>query len=67
MKKDIIFGDDARTRLYSGVNKLATAVRVTMGPSGQNVLIERQGAPPHLTKDGVTVAQAVQLRDKYEN
>ena len=67
MKKDIIFGDDARSRLYTGVNKLATAVRVTMGPSGQNVLIERQGAPPHLTKDGVTVAQAVQLRDKYEN
>jgi len=67
VKKDIIFGDDARSRLYTGVNKLATAVRVTMGPSGQNVLIERQDAPPHLTKDGVTVAQAIQLRDKYEN
>ncbi len=67
MKRDIIFGDDARARLLAGVNKLATAVRVTMGPSGQNVLIEREGAPPHLTKDGVTVAQAVELKDKYEN
>lgn len=67
MKRDIIFGDDARSRLFTGVNKLASAVRVTMGPSGQNVLIERQDAPPHLTKDGVSVAQAVQLRDKYEN
>ena len=67
MKRDIIFGDDARGRLYSGVNKLASAVRVTMGPSGQNVLIERQSAPPHLTKDGVSVAQAINLRDKYEN
>jgi len=67
MKRDIIFGDDARARLYTGVNKLASAVRVTMGPSGQNVLIERTDAPPHLTKDGVSVAEAVQLRDKYEN
>jgi len=65
--KDLVFGDEARSRLMEGVNLLAEAVKVTMGPKGQNVVIERSGLPPHLTKDGVTVAQSINLRDKFPN
>ena len=65
--KNLEFGDAAREKIQRGVNVLADAVRVTMGPRGQNVLIERDAGPPHLTKDGVTVAQAIDLRDRFEN
>lgn len=65
--KNLIFGDDARSRIQRGVNILADAVKVTMGPRGQNVIIERESGPPHLTKDGVTVAQSIDLRDRFEN
>ena len=65
--KNLTFGDDARVRIQCGVDILADAVRVTMGPRGQNVIIEREGGPPHLTKDGVTVAQSINLRDRFEN
>ena len=57
--KTLVFGDNARDKIAAGVNTLASAVKVTMGPSGQNVVIERPGQPPHLTKDGVTVAQNI--------
>jgi chaperonin GroEL len=65
--KQVLFRDDARAELLEGVNILAEAVKVTMGPRGQNVVIEQQGAPPILTKDGVTVAQAINLKDKFKN
>ena len=65
--KNLEFGDTAREKIQRGVNVLADAVKVTMGPRGQNVLIERDSGPPHLTKDGVTVAQAIDLRDRFEN
>ena len=65
--KKIFFNEKARNELLSGVNVLADAVKVTMGPSGQNVVIEQRGAPPILTKDGVTVAQAINLKDQFNN
>jgi chaperonin GroEL len=65
--KELLFGSTAREKILDGVNILAAAVRVTMGPRGQNVVIERQNQIPHLTKDGVTVAHAVNLKDKFEN
>lgn len=65
--KDIIFEDVARKQLLKGVDTLANAVKVTMGPCGQNVVIEKANGPPHLTKDGVTVAKAINLRDKFLN
>ena len=65
--KELMFGPEARAKLLDGVNVLADAVKVTMGPRGQNVVIERPGGPPHLTKDGVTVAQAVNVKDRFMN
>ena len=65
--KTLAFGDDARDKIAAGVDTLASAVKVTMGPSGQNVVIERPGKPPHLTKDGVTVAHAINLSDRFMN
>jgi len=65
--KLIAFSEDARELVKEGVEKLADAVRVTMGPSGKNVLIEQFNAPPILTKDGVTVARAVNLKDRFAN
>jgi len=65
--KELLFGASAREKILEGVDILANAVRVTMGPRGQNVVIERKNQAPHLTKDGVTVAQAVNLRGKFEN
>lgn len=65
--KVVAFGEDAREKVRIGVEKLTDAVKVTMGPSGHNVLIEQVGAPPVLTKDGVTVARAVNLKDKFAN
>jgi chaperonin GroEL len=65
--KNLTFGDEAREKIQRGVNILSDAVKVTMGPRGRNVIIERESGPPHLTKDGVTVAQAIDLRDRFEN
>jgi len=65
--KIINFSDEARQSVKTGVDTLSAAVEVTMGPSGKNVLIERAGAPPILTKDGVTVARAVNLRNRFSN
>lgn len=65
--KILKFDGDARHSLLSGVKILASAVTTTMGPSGKNVLIERPGQPPALTKDGVTVARAINLREKFQN
>jgi len=67
MAKDIHFSDKARSSLFTGVSKLADAVKVTMGPRGRNVLIQRSYGAPHITKDGVTVAREIELEDTVEN
>ena len=65
--KDVQFGDDARSRLLSGVNTLANAVKVTLGPKGRNVVLDKSFGAPTVTKDGVSVAKEVELKDKFEN
>ena len=65
--KDIHFGEDARARMMRGVNKLADAVKVTLGPKGRNVIIEKSWGAPTVTKDGVSVAKEIELADKFEN
>ena len=67
MAKEIYFSDDARNRLSEGVRKLADAVKVTMGPRGRNVLIQKSFGAPSITKDGVTVAKEIELDDALEN
>jgi len=67
MAKTIIFGADNRDQLLAGVNKMANAVRVTLGPKGRNVLIEKSFGAPLVTKDGVTVAKEVEIENKLEN
>ena len=65
--KQIVFGDNGRNKLVEGVNILADAVKVTLGPKGRNVVIERAYGGPHVTKDGVTVAKEIELEDKLAN
>ena len=65
--KEVKFGDDARTRMVAGVNILANAVRVTLGPKGRNVILDKSYGAPTVTKDGVSVAKEIELRDKFEN
>ena len=65
--KEVKFSTDARDRLLRGVNILANAVKVTLGPKGRNVVIEKSFGAPRITKDGVTVAKEIELEDKYEN
>jgi len=67
MSKEILFDSDARAKLLSGVDGLANAVRVTLGPKGRNVIIEKSFGSPTITKDGVTVAKEVEFSDKFEN
>ncbi len=67
MAKEIIFSDDARNRLFEGVRKLNDAVKVTMGPRGRNVLIQKSFGAPAITKDGVSVAKEIELKDTIEN
>ena len=65
--KDVVFGNDSRSRMVEGVNILANAVKVTLGPKGRNVVIERSYGGPMVTKDGVTVAKEIELHDKLQN
>lgn len=65
--KDIKFREEARQKILKGVETLASAVKVTLGPKGRNVLIEQSYGNPHVTKDGVTVAKAIELEDRHEN
>ena len=67
MAKEIFFSDTARNGLFEGVTKLANAVKVTMGPRGRNVLIQKSFGAPHITKDGVSVAREIELDDSLEN
>jgi len=67
MAKDIRFGEDARAQMMIGVNKLADAVKVTLGPKGRNVVLDKSWGAPTITKDGVSVAKEIELEDKFEN
>ena len=67
MAKEILFNIDARDQLKKGIDTLANAVKVTLGPKGRNVIIEKKFGAPHITKDGVTVAKEVELADDYQN
>jgi chaperonin GroEL len=67
MAKEVRFGDDARQRMLKGVNTLANAVRVTLGPKGRNVILDKSFGAPTITKDGVSVAKEIELEDKFEN
>ena len=67
MAKDIKFNIDAREQMKQGVDQLANAVKVTLGPKGRNVIIEKKFGAPHITKDGVTVAKEVELADPFQN
>ncbi len=67
MAKEIKFGDDARTALEAGVNQLANTVRVTLGPKGRNVVLDKSFGTPLITNDGVTIAKEIELEDEFEN
>src|ERR1700730_11737861 len=65
--KDVRFSDDARQRMFKGVNILANAVKVTLGPKGRNAVLDKSFGAPTVTKDGVSVAKEIELKDKFEN
>src|SRR5215210_5095691 len=65
--KDVRFGESARGRMVNGVNILANAVKITLGPKGRNVVLDRSFGAPTITKDGVSVAKEIELKDKFEN
>ena len=65
--KEVRFSDDARARMFAGVNILADAVKVTLGPRGRNVILDKKFGSPTITKDGVTVAKEIELQDPFEN
>src|SRR6266478_1868955 len=65
--KDVRFGEHARNKMVNGVNILANAVKITLGPKGRNVVLERSFGAPTVTKDGVSVAKEIELKDKFEN
>ncbi len=67
MAKEVIYNEDARAKILAGVNGLANAVRVTLGPKGRNVIIDKSYGSPTITKDGVTVAKEIEFEDKFEN
>ena len=65
--KSVKFGNDTREKMINGVNTLANAVKITLGPKGRNVVIQKQFGAPHVTKDGVSVAKEIELKDPIEN
>ena len=65
--KEILFSTEARDKIMTGVNLLADAVKVTLGPKGRNVLLDKAYGAPRITKDGVSVAKEIELSDKFEN
>jgi chaperonin GroEL len=67
MAKEIKFGEEARRALESGVNQLADTVKVTLGPKGRNVVLDKKFGAPLITNDGVTIAKEIELEDKFEN
>src|SRR5437879_4010624 len=67
MAKDIVNGEDSRQAILRGINTLANAVKITLGPKGRNVVLEKKFGAPLITKDGVTVAKEIELKDNFEN
>ena len=67
MAKEIKYGEEARRKLLDGVNKLADTVKVTLGPKGRNVVLDKSFGAPLITNDGVTIAKEIELENKYEN
>src|SRR5213083_984962 len=67
MAKQLVFSSDARRKLEAGVDRLANVVRVTLGPKGRNVVLDKKWGAPTITNDGVTIAKEVELEDHYEN
>ena len=67
MAKDIKYGEDARKSLQAGIDKLADTVRITMGPKGRNVVLDKKFGAPLITNDGVTIAKDIELEDAFEN
>ena len=67
MAKQVIHGEDSRAAILRGINQLADAVKITLGPKGRNVVIDKKFGSPTITKDGVTVAEDIELDDPYEN
>ena len=67
MAKDIKYGEDARKALQAGIDKLADTVRITMGPKGRNVVLDKKFGAPLITNDGVTIAKDIELEDAFEN
>ena len=65
--KEVKFGEEARQRMKRGVDLLANAVKATLGPKGRNVVLDKSFGAPTVTKDGVSVAKEIELKDKYEN
>ena len=65
--KQVIFGDAGRAKMVEGINILANAVKVTLGPKGRNVVLERSFGAPTITKDGVSVAKEIELKDRFQN
>src|ERR671925_1428688 len=65
--KQILFGADARRALETGVDRLANAVKITLGPKGRNVVLEKKWGPPTVTNDGVTIAKEVEVEERFEN
>lgn len=66
MAKDIKYGEDARKSLQAGIDKLADTVRITMGPKGRNVVLDKKFGAPLITNDGVTIAKDIELEDAFE-
>jgi chaperonin GroEL len=67
MNKQLMFNDEARKKIQEGINIVANAVKVTLGPNGRNVILDQEYGQPHITKDGVSVAKEIELKDKYQN
>ena len=67
MAKEILYGEEARSKLLDGVNKLADTVKVTLGPKGRNVVLDKSYGAPLITNDGVTIAKEIELEDPFEN
>ena len=67
MQKQLMFNEDARRKIQEGINVVANAVKVTLGPKGRNVILDQEYGQPHITKDGVSVAKEIELKDRYQN
>ncbi|HEY5587580.1 MAG TPA: TCP-1/cpn60 chaperonin family protein, partial [Candidatus Paceibacterota bacterium] len=67
MAKNILFGEEARRAMQRGVDKLADTVKITLGPKGRNVILDKKFGSPLITNDGVTIAREIELEDPYEN